>query len=195
MASDLRAEKGELRDRMRSIRDAIPDARRSEMGSEVRRRLMGLPAWRGAGGVLLFYSFGSEVPTAGIVRQALREGRRVFLPRLVSGRMEIAEIDEASILTPTAYGPKEPSSPKAIDPSDVDVVVAPGLAFDRDGYRLGYGRGHYDRFLRRLRPSTPRIGIAFHEQVLPRVPHGRRDQRMDAVVTDSEIITCPARTP
>ena len=93
-------------------------------------------------------------------------------------------------LVATAYGPREPEHAVAVDPREVDVVVVPGLAFDACGYRVGFGGGNYDRLLDVLREDAVRIGLCFHQQVVPAVPHGPTDRAVDLVVTDRETIRC-----
>jgi 5-formyltetrahydrofolate cyclo-ligase len=78
----------------------------------------------------------------------------------------------------------------AVDPGEVDVVVTPGLAFDRAGRRLGYGGGHYDRFLDRVEPRALRVGIGFSSQLAEEVPAGPRDRRVQLLVTDAGVIDC-----
>jgi 5-formyltetrahydrofolate cyclo-ligase len=102
--------------------------------------------------------------------------------------MEAAEVLPADGLVPSTYGPKEPAHRVAVEPDAVDVVVAPGLAFDRRGHRLGYGGGHYDRYLRRLGAAALRAGIAFSEQLVEEVPVEARDELLDVLVTDAEVI-------
>lgn len=182
--------KAVLRSEMRAARDAIPAEERLRLGEEVAERLFGLPAVTGTGTVLLFYSFGSEVPTARIIQRLIDTGHRVLLPYLDSSKMEAAELGPGDSLVTTAYGAKEPAKRVPVEPSEVTTVVAPGLAFDPRGYRLGYGAGHYDRYLSRLSRRATRIGIGFHNQVVPAVPHGPADQRLDMVVTDRETIVC-----
>ena len=82
-----------------------------------------------------------------------------------------------------------------MDPSLIDVVVVPGLAFDRAGFRVGYGGGNYDRFLPRLRPDAVRVGFAFGLQLLPagKVPRGPNDEPVHHVVTERELVDCRAR--
>ncbi len=189
----IREAKAELRMRLRGIRAAIPPDRRLALALAVQARLFELRAYREAGTVLLFYSFGSEIPTAGIIQRSLDEGKSVFLPLLEAGGMVAAELKPGDSLAATTYGPKEPSNRVAIDPGQVGLVVAPGLGFDPQGYRLGYGGGHYDRYLATLLPATPRVGIAFHQQLVPELPHESADERLDVVVTDVEVIVCPSR--
>ncbi|HWC32701.1 MAG TPA: 5-formyltetrahydrofolate cyclo-ligase, partial [Actinomycetota bacterium] len=146
--------------------------------------------------VLLFYSFGSEVDTAEIASRLHDRGVRLLLPYLDETGIEAAEVLPDDDLTPTDYGPKEPTRRTAVDPGEVDVVVAPGLAFDRRGGRLGYGGGHYDRYLARLGARATRIGIAFSMQLLEEIPTDAGDERLDVVVTDEETVRAgPGGTP
>jgi 5-formyltetrahydrofolate cyclo-ligase len=192
----LAEEKATLRARMRAVRGAIPPEERALLADRIEARLGDLPEVRRARTVLLFYSFGSEVPTSGIARRLLDRGQRVLLPFLEASTMEAAELRADRPPVVTTYGPKEPPERVPVDPSEVDVVLTPGLGFDRDGYRIGYGGGHYDGYLSRLGPHATRIGIGFDAQVLEAVPHGERDERLDFVVTDRETIDCrPGRVP
>jgi 5-formyltetrahydrofolate cyclo-ligase len=175
---------------MRAVRGAIPAEERALLANRIEARLGDLPEVRRARMVLLFYSFGSEVPTSGIARRLLDRGKRVLLPFLEASTMQAAELRADQPPVVTMYGPKEPPERVPVDPFEVDVAVTPGLGFDRDGYRIGYGGGYYDRYLSRLGPHATRIGIGFDAQLLEAVPHGDRDERLDFVVTDRETIDC-----
>jgi 5-formyltetrahydrofolate cyclo-ligase len=175
---------------MRRARRTIPSEERSRLVRAVEDRLFALPELAGAGTVLLFYAFGSEVGTAGMAERAVRGGKRLLLPYLEGGAMEAGEVLPGDRLAPTDYGPKEPSRRVAVDPREVGVVVTPGLAFDRAGRRLGYGKGFYDRYLRRLRSETARVGVGFSIQVVDEVPADPSDERVHLVVTDTEVIDC-----
>jgi 5-formyltetrahydrofolate cyclo-ligase len=177
---------------MRRLRSAIPTEDRARFGELVEANLFALPKVAAARTVLLFYSFGSEVATRGMAERALAEGKRLLLPYLDEGGMEAAEVRSRDDLIPSGYGPREPVRRVAVDPAEVDVVVAPGLAFDRQGRRLGYGGGHYDRYLARLGSAATRIGIGFSVQVVDRVPDGPGDETVDLVVTDEGVIDCRA---
>jgi 5-formyltetrahydrofolate cyclo-ligase len=182
--------KKQLRAEMRGLRAAVPAAERARLGSLIERRVLGMPQYAAAGCVLLSYSFGSEVATAGILRSAVAAGKRVLLPYVEGEALEGAEVTRDDDLVPTGYGPKEPPHRIPVDPAEVDLVVTPGLAFDRRGGRLGYGGGFYDRYLARLRPAAVRAGIGFAFQVIPEVPVGPSDERVHFVVTDAETIDC-----
>jgi 5-formyltetrahydrofolate cyclo-ligase len=162
------------------------------LASAVEGRLFELPPMKHARTVLLFSSFGSEVSTEAIRRRLAGEGRRVLLPFLRRGEMGAAEHRPRDELVATPYGPKEPPNPIPLDPREVDVAIAPGLAFDRCGYRVGYGGGHYDRYLARLGPHATTVGIGFHLQLVDEVPHGPDDVPLHFVVTDRETLACRA---
>lgn len=190
MTDESGAQKAALRDRMRLVRRAIPAEERPLLARQVEDRLLALQEVRAARTVLLFYSFGSEVTTRGIGHRLVAEGKRVLLPYLTPHGMEAAEVLPGDALLPTGYGPREPSRRIPLDPVEVDVVITPGLAFDRRGFRLGYGGGHYDRYLTRLRPETIRIGLAFSVQLIDSMPDEPSDQRVHLIVTDAEIVDC-----
>jgi 5-formyltetrahydrofolate cyclo-ligase len=187
-ATDPVRQKAELRARMRALRAAVPEDERLRLAEAVEERVFGLPEMRAARTVLLFYSFGSEVETSEMARRVHAEGKRLLLPFLEEERMEAGEVRPDDELVVSTYGPREPARRVAVDPAEVDVVIAPGLAFDRQGYRLGYGGGHYDRYLHRMGAGALRIGIGFASQLLERVPREPADERLDLVVTDSEIV-------
>lgn len=182
-------EKENLRRSMRRLRAAIPPAERSRLADLIEEALFGVPEVRQARTILLFYSFGTEVATAGMTQRILGSGRRLLLPYLADdGTMEATEVRPGDPLEPTSYGPREPRTRIAVDPKTVDLVVTPGLAFDRRGNRLGYGGGYYDRYLAHMGGTTLRVGVGFSLQLVDRVPREPGDQRIDLVVTDQGVL-------
>lgn len=183
-------DKTALRERMRALRASIPGADRLAMAASVEARVFAVPEVDRARTVMLFYSFGSEIETGPMAERVLDEGKRLLLPYLEAGAMEAAEVLARDELLPSGYGPREPARRVAVDPRMVDVVITPGLAFDRRGHRLGYGGGHYDRYLQRLASHAVRVGIGFSTQLVDRIPDEPGDQRLDLVVTDREAVDC-----
>lgn len=177
---------------MRAIRAALSEDERLRRATAVEKHLFSLPEVRAARTVLLFYSFGSEVETSEMARRFHDEGKRLLLPFLDAERMEAAEVLPEDELVPTDYGPREPARRVPVEPGDVDVVIAPGLAFDHEGFRVGYGRGHYDRYLARMGHRALRVGIGFGHQLVDRVPRETGDERLDLVVTDESVVDCRA---
>jgi 5-formyltetrahydrofolate cyclo-ligase len=184
-------DKRALRVRMRATRDAIPPKDRAAMSEDIMGRLLDLPETKAADQVFVFRSFGSEVGTHALIERLVAGGRRVSLPVLVGGELEAVAYLPGQALIPSDYGAAEPQDRSIVAPSRVDLIVLPGLAFDRQGYRLGYGGGYYDRFLRRLAPTAGRVAVAFHQQVMGRVPHGAGDEPVETIVTDRAVIRIP----
>jgi 5-formyltetrahydrofolate cyclo-ligase len=192
------ARKSGLRARCRAARAAIPAAERARLAGQVEERLFALPAVREARTVMLFSSIDAEVPTGRMMERLWRDGRRVVLPAMATGEIEPVEAAPGEPMAKSSFGPTEPANGRAVPLEEIDVVAVPGLAFDRRGNRLGYGGGHYDRFLRRLgrlgprrsgRPAV-RVGIGFGVQLVDEVPAGAGDEPLEVVVTDAETVTC-----
>jgi 5-formyltetrahydrofolate cyclo-ligase len=175
---------------MLAVRAAIPAEERQRRAAAIEARLYGLPQASAAGAWLLYWAFGSEVPTRSIVERALGEGRTVALPVLREDRMDTAVLDRLEATAPSGYGPNEPLGGRSLRPEEIGLVVIPGVAFDRQGHRLGRGGGHYDRLLRDLGSGPPRLALAFHEQVVDDVPQEPLDEDVDVVVTDREVVVC-----
>lgn len=174
---------------MRDRRASLAPDERERLARRAAALLLSLPEVAGARAVLLFSAFGTEVPTAGLRAKLLHDGARVLLPFLTeAGEMEAAEVSPGEPLAASGYGPREPASRVPIDPAQIDLAIVPGLAFDRRGGRLGYGGGHYDRYLARLAPGTPVVGLAFSLQLVDRVPTDSGDRRVDLVVTDEGVV-------
>jgi 5-formyltetrahydrofolate cyclo-ligase len=188
----LKREKTALREEMHRLREAIPAQERERLAGMIEQSLFALPEIATARTILLFYSFGSEVATAGMAERVVSEGKRLLLPYLEGQVMEAAEVRRSDELVPTGYGPKEPVRRLPVNPEVVDLVITPGLAFDRRGHRLGYGAGYYDLYLSRLDPRAVLIGVAFSVQVVDRVPAGPKDVAVDLLVTDRGSFDCRA---
>jgi 5-formyltetrahydrofolate cyclo-ligase len=177
-----------FRRRMLAARNAIPAAERMRRSEEIARRVLQLPEAEGAGRVFTFLSFGSEVSTEPLIAGFRERGARVAVPVLEGVRMEAADLTAGAALVPSGYGAMEPAERVPVPPGEIDLVVAPGLAFDREGRRLGYGGGYFDGFLQRVRPGCAVAAIGFAEQIVDAVPVGPGDFTVRVVVTDREVL-------
>jgi len=144
----------------------------------------------------MYVSFRSEVDTHKLIQEALALKKRVILPIADRGKKEIglSELQAYGDLAPGPFeGIYEPAVKlrKRVDPSEVQTVLIPGLAFDREGGRLGWGGGYFDRLLPEM-PKARRIGMAFSAQISPKpLPMETFDIRMNLIVTEKEMITIP----
>lgn len=188
----LKQAKRALRRVVLERRDALPGDERRTKSARITERLLAMPEVGGATTALAFWSFGSEVETAGAIVALRERGVRVALPRIETGEMVAVAFEPGDAVAATTFGAMEPTAAGVVEPREVDLVVVPGVAFDRRGARVGYGGGFYDRFLSRTRAGVPAVAIAFALQLVPAVPEGGIDRRVDAIVTEDEVIRCGA---
>ena len=188
-SADLKRAKRAVRARVLAARDAISASERDRATARIVDRVLSLPEMGRASTVMAFWSFGSEPDTAPLMEALVSRGVRVALPRIVGGDIEAYAYAPGDAVTTTSFGACEPSTGDALDPSAIDVVVTPAVAFDRSGRRVGYGGGFYDRFFPRTRPDTLRIGIGFDLQLVDEeLPGGHFDLSLDAIVTESGVV-------
>ena len=145
-------------------------------------------AFRRAAMVCCYVALPYEVQTWRMIEAMLKNGKRVAVPVVErrAKRLWLSEVrDPATELAPGAFNVLEPipSARRPVRERDVDLVVVPGLAFDRRGHRLGHGYGYFDRFLARLPKETPTVGLAFRFQLLDRLPTTAHDHAIQTVLT------------
>jgi 5-formyltetrahydrofolate cyclo-ligase len=184
----LKQAKRALRREILAERDRLEDDERAAMSASIADRLLAMAELRAARTVMAFWSFGSEVDTLPLLERLEAAGKHVALPRIEDRDVEPVAYAAGDPLSETSFGAREPAAGRRLDPSELDVVVVPGVAFDREGGRVGYGAGFYDRLLGRVRDDAFAVAVAFGVQVVDRVPAGGTDRRVDAVVTEREVI-------
>ena len=187
-------QKNDLRKEMRSVLASITPEQRHIRSLDVCHQLQDTPEFRRAETIMLFLSMEQEVETSTLVLQAWKEGKTVALPRVRWAEREIEPVAIKSLDTspnPSMQGLRDPVGGTPISLARIDLVAVPGLAFDRRGYRLGRGKGFYDRFLSKKDFHGLRIALCFQEQLLedllPVEPH---DMPMNMIVTDQKILRC-----
>lgn len=191
----------DLRRKIVALREGIAPAERTRRGQLITDRLLALLNYQTARSVLAYMSFGSEFNTDNFVRRVLRDGKILHLPKInkAERRLDLYMVSNLEQdLLPGVWGIREPN-PARCPPSNlpsIDFVLVPGLVFDRSCNRLGYGAGFYDRLLPSLNQSVSKVAAAFDEQVLQAIPVEAHDVRLNAIVTDREIIShVEARNP
>lgn len=190
-AAELKRAKRAVRREVLFARDALSSGDRRRRSARIAERAASLPEVERAAIVMAFWSFGSEVDTSLLIERLHRRGASVLLPRIASGELEARSYTPGDPVTPTSFGAFEPMSGAIVEPTTIDVIITPGVAFDRCGRRIGYGGGFYDRFLRLTRDEAVRVGIAFQLQLVEgELPAGRPDFRVDIVVTEREVVRC-----
>ena len=179
-----------MRREISDLRRHLDPSRRAEIGEAVARHVLAWSRLRPGRRVILHAALPDEVPTLGLLRALLHRGHEVLLPRAGgAGRLEFARVVDPSLLFVGRFGALEPPvGEPARALAQEDLVLLPGVAFDRSGARLGRGRGWYDRSL----PSEVQdvFGIAFEFQLVERVPVDAWDRRVRGVFTEAGLRHC-----
>ncbi len=187
----MQPDKQTIRDSLLRKRDALNDDKVAGDSTAIRQRLLVSDFYRRASCISCYVSVGNEVGTHDIIDHAVAEGKRVTVPLCRKGRRLVhRQIGSIGDLSPSQFGLLEPTDPDLpkVDPSAIDLILVPGLAFDRSGNRIGFGAGYYDGFLSQT--TGLKIALAYDFQILDTVPAEPHDVPLDAIITDSQIYHC-----
>jgi 5-formyltetrahydrofolate cyclo-ligase len=182
--------KREARARARQARDSVEQAERRAAAHELALILLELPELLTARTALGYAALPNELDPAPAIWRLRKRGVRIAYPRIEApGVLGLHYVDHEVELVPGPFGLAQPSEHAPHVPySIIDAVILPGVAFDEQGTRLGYGGGYYDRLLPMCRPDCLRIGVAFDGQVLAHIPAEEHDECVDIVVTPMRVI-------
>ena len=179
-------DKSLLRRKFREIRGNIGD--RSGHSDNICQLLLESDFYKDADIVLTYWATDSEADTRMIIDKALSDNKLVALPRCSdkNGNMRFYYINSADDVTEGMYGITEPSgNSEAVDFTDKSLCIVPGLSFDSEGYRLGYGKGYYDRFLSSFVGVT--AGLCYDECFTDRLPRNKFDKKTDYIITNTKL--------
>lgn len=166
----------------------------STNSQKITEKLLSMNCIKDANTIMLYLDFNNEVSTYSLIKKLLNLGKIVSSPITLKEERKLIPSQITDLKNGIQYGaynirePKPECSP-AINIKDLDVVIVPAVAYDKNCYRLGYGGGFYDRFLENLRKDAVTIGIAFDLQIFDEVPKEAHDAQLDYIVTESRILT------
>lgn len=181
--------KAQIRDEILKKRNSLSEEDRLNKSKKIKDSLFKLEEYKKAKNVMFFVSFGSEVHTHEMIKEALKS-KIVIVPKVLNHQIEPSIIMDLDNLIPTGkFSILEPIELMKIAYKSIDLILVAGIAFDREGYRLGYGLGYYDKFLAKL-PKALKIGLCFDFQIAGKLPREEHDVSVDMVVTDKEVIDC-----
>ena len=164
-------------------------AERDAAGIVIQRTLIVSVAFARARVIALYAAINNEVPTDEVFRVAREQGKEVLFPAVAGDTLVFRRVADVSDLSQGAFGIQEPLSgcPLRI-PEDADLIVVPAVAFSRDGHRIGYGRGYYDRALHRLEGSGRLVGFCYEFQLVDAIVGAPHDVRMDTIITEGQVL-------
>ena len=177
-------EKYEIRNKVKSLRVMLTEEEKMTAAEEVFDRLEKTAAFLLAESILMYHSLPDELSTHKFLSKWATR-KKFYLPRVNGVNLEILPYDE-SRLELGSFHIEEPTGNDVADPSEIELVVVPGVAFDRKGKRLGRGKGFYDRFLKESRAT--KVGVGYEFQLIEEVPSEPHDVGMDIIVTQNSTI-------
>jgi 5-formyltetrahydrofolate cyclo-ligase len=192
MSDCLASEKIRVRTEFLSLRNAIDPVLSAAYSADIFAGIKTLVAYEKAKTVMFYLSYGSEVATDLMVKSAIKEGKNVVVPALKNvndERMQVVKISRLEDACKLVYGVRQPeiSPDNIVEKDDIDLIFVPGVAFDVLCYRIGYGKGHYDRWLRSV-PASKTIALAYDFQITKKLPIQRHDMPVGMIITQKQIL-------
>lgn len=170
-------------------RRKLSDAGWRTASGKAQLQLLNLDEYRNATSVALYYPAHRETDTVMIAEAALSEGKEVFFPVVCGLEMELHQIKALDELKPGRFGIHEPCRLENSHSGLPDLIIVPGVQFDLNGHRIGYGKGYYDRFLQHHTGTVHLIGLCHDFQLVDDpIPANRHDIRMEVIVTDKRVV-------
>lgn len=185
MMNEIIVKKQELRKEYKQIRNNIID--KANKSKIITNKVIEDIDYKNANIIALFKSFGSEIDTTELIKLSIENGKIVLLPKVVKDKLRFYKIKSLSeILIKSKFGVEEPvgNEEHHIENQKIDLVIVPGLCFDKENNRLGYGKGYYDRFLKDANAKS--IAICFKEQILKNslLPITDKDVKVQRIITE-----------
>ena len=178
-------EKARLRKQLLDARDSLSLDFINITSKQIQDNLRKIEFFRNAKSIGAYYSIGSEVKTQDILQEILKDGKEVSLPKVVKKDLVFKKINNLSDLEPGNFSIMEPKD-YCEDVKKIEVVIVPAIALTREGYRLGYGFGYYDRYLSGKKSKT--ISLSYSKQIIRSFPYSDNDVRIDRIVTEDQVI-------
>lgn len=186
-------DKAQMRRELKSRLAQIRPEDRIEKSRRICGYILDSEPYRSASVVMLFLSLPHEVDTTPLILAAWQQGKTVAVPKMSWEQRHMIPVEITSLetgLQEDRMGLRNPVSGAPVPYEDIDLVVTPGLGFDRHGNRLGRGGAYYDRFFSMHPVTAAKWGVGFSEQLCPEIPHDQNDVPVDAVVTEQGVIHC-----
>jgi 5-formyltetrahydrofolate cyclo-ligase len=181
--------KSSIRKKAIEIRNNLCPEDVEAKSGKIIEKLKGLDEYKNAGTVFTYISFKNEVSTLSLIDDMLKSGKRVIVPYTDTVNTAIipTEIKNLGDLKRCSFGYLEPKSGQYEDPSGFDLIIVPGVAFDKNLNRIGFGKGYYDRILCKRKKDVKAAAIAYEFQVMDEIPSEPHDVKMDMIITEENI--------
>ncbi len=190
--NEVQESKSKLRYDYLKVRDRIEPHVRFTHSNSILSKIKQLDSYEDARILMFYLSYGSEVVTDLMINEVLADGKEVAVPVIQSpgdGIMTAVKINRLEDCYEKVYGIRQPefNENDVVSKEDVDLIFVPGIVFDLNGYRIGYGKGYYDRWLEGT-DVLKRVGLAFEVQLIDKIPNGQYDLPVSKILTEKRMI-------
>ena len=196
----MQERKKKIRDQAHANRNA--QEHKDELSRAICAKFVALPDYARAKTVMYYIDVRSEFRTRQDLPSALASGKRIIIPWCnEKGELEMFHLESMDELSVGMYKILEPKPElrllpaKQVNATDLDLIMVPGVAFDRTGARMGHGKGYYDKLLQHARLDAPLVALAFECQLFPEIPTASHDIFMDMIITESAVYPGKGRRP
>ncbi|MFO0867189.1 MAG: 5-formyltetrahydrofolate cyclo-ligase, partial [Gemmataceae bacterium] len=185
------AKKKAIREKAHADRNAQPE--KDSLSQKICETFTSLPEYKAAKTVMFYVDVRSEVRTRNYLATALTHGKKIVVPYCVDGELELFHLENMDELSIGMYKILEPKvemrsmASKKATAQELDLIMVPGVAFDRTGARMGHGFGYYDKLLQHARKDAPLVALAFECQLFPEIPTQSHDIFMDKIITEKQV--------
>lgn len=181
--------KSKIRKRVLNVRNNMSKEDVKKNSNAIMDKITSLDIYKHSKVVFIYMDFKNEVMTSNLIKRMLSEKKRVVIPYTDSINTVLipSEITKESDLKQNSFGYYEPKSILPVNIEEIDLVIVPGVVFDKNLNRIGFGKGYYDKILNRLKPSAKKVALAHDFQVLEDIPAEEHDVKMDMIITEKNI--------
>lgn len=182
--------KKELRKKVLNIRNQMSEEDVKNNSQEIMNKIINLSIYKQSKAVFIYMSFKNEVITSELIKKMFKDKKKVVIPYtdMVNTLLIPSEIKDENDLVLNPFGYYEPREIIKFPVEKIDLVIVPGVVFDNNLNRIGYGKGYYDRILSSVRPDVKKVAIAHDFQVLDSIPKEEHDIKMDMIITEKRVI-------
>lgn len=185
MIYNLELEKDKIREKLLSERHKLRKSDVSGKSKSIYKRLVNFSEIKTSKKILVYLPINNEVDTENVIKFLIKNKKLIFIPAFNNNKWMISEFNDFDNLQKGPYGILQPVYKSRVESKVIDVAIIPGVAFSKNGVRLGYGKGVYDRLLKNFKGI--RIGLAYDFQIIDDLPKVKHDLVMDIVITDNKI--------
>jgi len=176
-------------------RNSLSTEEIKEKSLKIKNNLLSSNEFKNSKNIMFYMSFKKEADTQRIIKELLKtKEKKILVPYIIKRdlRLHVSELKDFNELEPKTFGILEPKEAytREFNPDKLDLVIVPGIAFDKTGHRIGYGYGYYDRFLKTIKKDAIKIGLCYDFQLVEKIPEEEHDVPMDIIITDKDVIKC-----